>query len=100
VRLIVSKEALADLSRLRDFLADKDIGTAQRAVATLNNAIRSLEVFPGRGRPSGVPGLRELVGPFGNSAYLLRYTHQPEADRLIIVRVWHAREGRESPRRR
>lgn len=95
MRLIVSKEAIVDIDRLREFLANKERGTARRAVAALHDAIRSLEAFPGRGRPSGIPGVRELVVPFGRSAYLVRYAHLPELNRLVIIRVWHGRESRD-----
>jgi len=33
--------------------------------------------------------------PFGRSAYLLRYDYFAEADEIVILRVWHAREERE-----
>lgn len=96
MRLIIYKEAIADIYRLREFLADRETRTAQRVVAALYDAIWSLEVFPGRGRPSVVPGVRELVVPFGRSAYLVRYAHLfPELNRLVIIRVWHGREAHE-----
>jgi plasmid stabilization system protein ParE len=96
VRLIIYKEAIADIYRLREFLADRETRPAQRVVAALYDAIWSREVFPGRGRPSVVPGVRELVVPFGRSAYLVRYAHLfPELNRLVIIRVWHGREAHE-----
>ncbi len=39
--------------------------------------------------------MRELVVPLGRSAYLIRYAHSPELDRLTVIRVWHGRETRE-----
>jgi hypothetical protein len=36
-----------------------------------------------------------LIVPFGNSAYVLRYAHLPDADEIIVLRVWHGREWRE-----
>jgi plasmid stabilization system protein ParE len=44
--LIVSKEAAADLARLREFLLDRNSSAAQRAAAVLSNAIRSLGMYP------------------------------------------------------
>jgi plasmid stabilization system protein ParE len=44
--LIVSKEAAADLVRLREFLMDRNPGAAQRAAAAISNAIRSLGMYP------------------------------------------------------
>jgi plasmid stabilization system protein ParE len=95
VKLVVSREAAADFDRLHAFLADKDQSAARRAVGALDKAIHSLELFPERGRPSGTPGIRELIVPFGRSAYLLRYVHLAAADEVVILRVWHAREERE-----
>ncbi len=95
MKLVVSKEAMADFHRLHDFLADKEPEAAERAVTALREAISSLEVFPERGRPSGIPGLRELVVPFGRYAYVVRYVHLPQRDSLVVVRLWHSREARE-----
>jgi plasmid stabilization system protein ParE len=92
VKLVISREAAADLDRLYGFLSDKNAAAAQRAIGALVKAIHSLEVFPERGRPSGTAGVREFVVPFGRSAYLLRYVHSGEADELVILRVWHGRE--------
>ncbi len=36
---------------------------------------------------------RELVIPFGRSAYVLRYRIDEHGD-AIIIRVWHGRERR------
>jgi plasmid stabilization system protein ParE len=94
VKLVVSKEALADIERLRAFLDEKEEAAAQHAVAVLQRAVGSLEIFPGRGRPSGIPGVGELVVPFGRSAYVVRYFADRERERVVIVRVWHGRETR------
>jgi plasmid stabilization system protein ParE len=94
VKLVVSRAAAADLARLRTFLADKNPAAAQRATSGIVDAIDSLAAFPGRGRTSGVAGLRELVVPFGRSAYVVRFAHDPQRQEIVIVRVWHAREAR------
>jgi plasmid stabilization system protein ParE len=95
VKLIVSGLALADFERLREFLAVKNKSVAQRAVASLDEAMRTLETFPERGRPSAVSGLRELIVPFGRSCYVVRYAHLPVRDEIVIVRIWHGCEARE-----
>jgi plasmid stabilization system protein ParE len=78
VKLIVSPDAAADLDRLRSFLADKNPETAQRAAACLVEAIQSLDTFPDRRRLTGIEGVRELIVPFGGSAYVLRYAHMAD----------------------
>lgn len=92
MKLIISREAAADLDRLHAFLAERDSAAALRAIGVLVRAIHSLEVFPERGRPSGTPGIRELMVPFGRSAYLFRYLYLSETEEIVILRVWHGRE--------
>jgi plasmid stabilization system protein ParE len=73
VKLVVSQAAAADLVRLRAFLLERNPQAAQRAVAAIVRAVDSLDVFPERGRPAPVAGMRELVVPFGGSAYVVRF---------------------------
>lgn len=94
MKLIVSRAASADLERLRAFLVDKNPNAAQRAVAVLVRAIDSLVLLPDRGSPSGVSGARELIVPFGRSAYVVRFVHDSQGDEIIILRIWHGREAR------
>jgi plasmid stabilization system protein ParE len=93
VKLVVSSAALSDLERLQAFLRDKNPTAAQRAVTVLDAAMRSLDACPLRGLLSSVPGVRELIVPFGRSAYVLRYAFLPLTDQIVILRIWHGREG-------
>jgi plasmid stabilization system protein ParE len=95
MRIVVSRAAAADLERLHSFLADKNPAAARQAVAALVAAIESLHSFPQRGRSSGVRDMRELIVPFGRSAYVLRYAYSAATDEAIIIRIWHGREARE-----
>jgi plasmid stabilization system protein ParE len=95
VKLIVSRAALADLDRLRDFLSGKNPGAARRAVASLVAAMESLDLSPDRGRPSVLSGARELIVPFGRSAYVVRYMHREQFDEIVVLRIWHGREDRD-----
>jgi plasmid stabilization system protein ParE len=94
MKLIVSGAAAADLVRLQAFLGDKNDQAAQRAAAALAAAMQLL-TFPERGRPSDIAGLRELIVPFGRSAYVFRYKVAAQGDAVVILRVWHGREGSE-----
>ena len=94
MKLVVSRRALADLERLHQFLAEREPGAARRAAASLNAAIQSLTELPNRGRPSGIPRIRELVVPFGHSTYVLRYTYDAQSARVVVLRIWHSRELR------
>jgi plasmid stabilization system protein ParE len=95
VNLTVSGPALADLKRLQAFLADKDIGAARRAVAAIIRAIDSLALFPDRGHPAGLAGLRDLLVPFGRSIYIIRFAHDHDAGEIVVMRIWHGREARD-----
>ena len=95
MKIIVSLAAAADIGRLQSFLKDKDPAAARRVVVSLDKAIQSLTLFPNRGRPSGTPNARELVVPFGRSAYVLRYAYSSEQDELVVLRIWHGKELRE-----
>lgn len=97
MKLVISPAAAADIERLRLFLADKNPAAAQRAIASLIEAIDSLPSFPDRSKPSSVPGLRDLIVPFGHSAYVMRFEHDSEQQRIVIVRIWHGREARTDP---
>lgn len=93
MKLVVSSAAQSDLERLHAFLQDKSPAAAQRAVGVLGAAMRSLDSFPQRGLISSIPGVRELIVPFGRSAYVLRYALLPMTDEIVILRIWHGREG-------
>jgi plasmid stabilization system protein ParE len=94
VNLVVSPEALADLHRLREFLATRNAGAADRATDALSRAIGSLAGFPDRGRLSAIDAVRELLVRFGRSAYVIRYAHEVELETIVVLRVWHSREDR------
>ncbi len=94
MKLIVSREAMADLERLCSFLAEANPDAAGRAATTLRGAIRSLDTMPERGRPSKLPNTRELIVPFSRSAYVVRYTYSVKNHEIVVLRVWHGRETR------
>ena len=95
MKLIVSPAAAADLVRLHRFLADKSPTAAERASAVLIKAIESLDIFPERGRPSGRSNVRELIVPFGQFNYVLRYAYREQTGEIVVIRIWHGREERE-----
>ena len=95
MNVVVTRAAAVDLDRLRAFLVKTNPAAAQRAVAVLSGAIQSLDVFPDRGRPSQLAGARELIVPFGRSAYVVRYAHVAQSNEIVILRIWHGSEARE-----
>ncbi len=97
MKIVVSDAAQADLLRLHDFLADKNPDAARRAISAVARSIDSLDQFPDRCRPSAITGARELIVPFGDAGYLVRYAHDAEHSEIVVLRVWHSREKREQP---
>lgn len=93
MRLIYSAEAVADLVRLRDFIAEQDPTAAARTAENLIARMENLSLFPLMGRridrapDSGM--LREMI--FGN--YVVRYSIHTDA--VAILRVWHHFEKRD-----
>ena len=94
MRLIYSPEAVQDLVRLREFIAEKDPAAAARIGAELVGRIEQLLTFPEMGRSvpqSPEPGaVRDFV--FGS--YIVRYTVHTSA--LAVLRVWHQLEHQRS----
>ena len=88
----LSHHALADLGRLRRWLADKNPGAAKRAAAEIEQGIAQLGQFPLMGHESGGVGGRELAIDFGRNGYLVRY--RVFGDRVIVTRIFHGRERR------
>ena len=88
-----SPQAVTDLVRLREFIAEKNPTAASRIAAELIARIDNLSRFPQMGRP--VPRapqpetLRDMV--FGR--YVIRYSIH--AENLIILRIWHHYENRD-----
>ena len=90
--LVYAEEAVADLVRLRAFIAEKDPGAAGRVAADLITRVQQLQRFPHLGR-SVTPApqtdvVRDMV--FGNS--VARYSVHTDA--VVILRIWHHYEGR------
>ena len=94
MKLIISREAAGDFERLHDFLREQNAVAAQRVASMLSDAVDSLKTLPDRGRPSGIPGVRELIVPFGRSGYVIRYAHLAGEHSVVILRIWHGREFR------
>jgi plasmid stabilization system protein ParE len=93
VRLVYSKDALADLVRLREFIAEKDPAAAASVAQELVARIENLRLFPHMGvgvvRAPQPEAVRDMV--FGR--YVVRYSVHTDA--LVILRIWHHFEHRD-----
>jgi plasmid stabilization system protein ParE len=90
LRLHWTSKAISDLSRLHDFLAEKNPAAAARAAQALARAPERLKEFPRLGaRLEQFEGeVRRLVV----ADYELRYELKDET--AYILGIWHGREDR------
>jgi plasmid stabilization system protein ParE len=92
VKLLYSREAIADLDRLRAFIAEHDPSVAQRIVDGLIERLQRLSEFPGMGRTlEGTPKTLD-IREFTFGSYAVRYVTPREA--LVVLRLWHRLESR------
>ena len=95
-RVRFTKGARRDIDRLYDFLLEKDLALARKAVSAINQALTLLRRFPFSCRKAGGgsrgPFLRELLVPFGSAGYVLLF--EIEARRTVtVLAVRHQRES-------
>ena len=91
MRLVYSQEAVADLARLRDFIADNDPTAAACVAADLIARIDGLCAFPEMGRSISQAPEPDSIRDFIFGKYIVRYTVHGSA--LVILRIWHHFEG-------
>ncbi len=91
--LIYSAEALADLVRLREFIAQHNPAAAARIAQQLLERINHLCEFPMIGVCVTQAPLAGSVRDFTFGNYIVRYAVQ--GDSLFILRIWHHLEQRE-----
>ncbi len=91
MRVVFSEDAVLDVVRLRAFLEAKAPGAAKRAVSAILKGCVSLSTLSERGALRE-DGSRQLIVPFGSSAYVVRYRVNPDAGEVVIVRVRHGKE--------
>lgn len=89
----LSPRARWDLTRLANFLAERDPAAAHRMSQTLRDALASLAELPER-TPliDTAAGIRELRVKFGRYGYAIQYA--VEAEVVLVAQIFHAREAR------
>ena len=92
-RVRLTAEAAEDLTRLYDFLVDRDTRAAERALKGIEEAFRLLAFSPFSCRKAvrDNPLLRELVIPFGSAGYVALFEIDDEHS-VTILAVRHQRE--------
>lgn len=92
MRPTYSQEAVADLVRLREFIAHSDPAAAARIAADLITRIGQLCAFPEIGRSVPEAPQADTVRDFVFGKYVVRYTLHDDV--LVILRIWHHFESR------
>lgn len=93
MRLVYSQEAVADLVRLRAFIANNDPAAAAHIAADLLTRMDSLCSFPEMGRSVSQAPEPDAVRDFIFGKYVVRYTVHGSA--LVVLRIWHHYESRQ-----
>jgi toxin ParE1/3/4 len=78
-----TKQAIADIDRIYDFIAANNPRAARAVVDTIDRAISSLSVHPRLGRSGRVAGSRELV--VANTPFIVAYRIRHRAIELLGV---------------
>ena len=91
MKLVYSQDAVADLARLRDFIAINDPTAAARIAADLVTRINGLCAFPEMGRSVSQAPEPDSIRDFIFGKYVVRYTVHGSA--LVILRIWHHNES-------
>jgi plasmid stabilization system protein ParE len=92
--ILLSRDAVEDVERLRTFLDQTNPDAARRALALIWTAIERLQDFPALGLPTEDADIRQIVIRFGASGYIVRYVIIPEMGDILVTRIWHGREAR------
>ena len=90
----LTAEALEDLDRLYDFLLERDIKAAERALAAIERALALLAYSPFSCRKALLqknPRWREILIPFGHSGYVALFEVDDDQS-VTITAVRHQRE--------
>jgi len=90
-----SAEALGDLQRLHDFIAQENPAAASHAARELLEGIGGLRRFPRMGKRVAIaPGQQapDEIRDWFTGNYIVRYLILDK--RLIILRIWHGKEDR------
>lgn len=92
MRLAYSENAVADLVRPREFIAEKDPLAAARVAGELLSRIENLCLFPDMGRAVELAPSPKAIRDAVFGKYVIRYSAHTET--VVILRIWHHNEDR------
>ncbi|MYL23506.1 type II toxin-antitoxin system RelE/ParE family toxin [Vreelandella massiliensis] len=91
MKLVYTDEAIADLHRLREFIATHNPTAASRIATELVGKIALLPDFPKMGAPVEMAPVPDSVRDMVFGQYVIRYSVHASA--IIVLRVWHELES-------
>ncbi len=91
-QIIYTDKSRSDLQRLAEFMESVAPHIRDKMIDHLLSGISQLLVNPRQGKPSDRKPFRELVIPFGRSAYIVLYQYNRQKDLIIIARLRHGKE--------
>ncbi|OFZ70922.1 MAG: hypothetical protein A2Z01_04955 [Betaproteobacteria bacterium RBG_16_58_11] len=95
MRHFFSAEALSDLQRLHDFIAQENPAAASHVARELLDGISGLRRFPRMGKRVVIAPEQQApdeIRDWLTGNYIVRYLILD--DRIIILRIWHGKEDR------
>lgn len=90
-KVVYSENALANLERAFEFLAEQNPDAAANAAVAIREATEMLARHPLIGRRAEGE-LRELVISYGKTGYVALYRFIPARDQIRILAIRHQRE--------
>jgi len=84
MRVRWTTDAVDDLERICDYIAQDHPEAARRVAEAITQAVGALDMFPDRGRPGRVDGTRELV--FVSLPFVAIYEVR---DHVQVLRILH-----------
>ena len=90
MKISYTKEAIADLERLRSFIEPKNPHAARRVSSELLDGIGNLGDFPKMGLPVTRAPDPSSIRDLFIGQYTVRYL--VDKDHVVILRIWHGKE--------
>lgn len=90
MNILYTPEAIDDLTRLREFISEKNPHAAQRVAGELLEGINKLKVFPKMGITVNRAPDPSIIRDLFIGSYTVRYLLANE--QIHILRLWHGKE--------
>jgi toxin ParE1/3/4 len=92
MKIVFDAKAISDLENIRHWIARENPPMATKVLERLFSGVRSLVLFPARGRTGLEPGTRELV--VSGLPYIVVYKIYDDLNELVVAAVFHTSQGR------